>query len=293
LFASKMVDFHMCPASDGPKPHGGGPVLPTQVQVLWENLPAERLADFAICVGPPDVIAQGASTVLIQGLPAARVTDKTVHGGLIVAPGAVTVLIGGPAFSLPANFTLKGPPDFQNKLIRDLYLLSTTPSGSELLRRLEASGKPITFVPESDPQNSFTTPDDATKAGDGTGTGSTISYNPDARVNAFDRSGNPIAEPEQVLLGHEMCHALANAEGRQQSGTDPSPPASEPNIDREEAQAIGTGSHSNNKDANGNPTPTENTIRHDLGLPERGDHWWTNDPPSAALPPTSLRPGGY
>lgn len=30
-----------------------------------------------------------------MGMPAARLTDPTVHGGLIVAPGAPTVLIGG------------------------------------------------------------------------------------------------------------------------------------------------------------------------------------------------------
>lgn len=30
-----------------------------------------------------------------MGKPAARLTDMTVHGGLIVAPGAPTVLIGG------------------------------------------------------------------------------------------------------------------------------------------------------------------------------------------------------
>lgn len=30
-----------------------------------------------------------------MGLPAARLTDPTVHGGIIVAPGCPTVLIGG------------------------------------------------------------------------------------------------------------------------------------------------------------------------------------------------------
>ncbi|WP_437898092.1 M91 family zinc metallopeptidase [Sorangium sp. So ce124] len=40
-------------------------------------------------------------------------------------------------------------------------------------------------------------------------TGSVIQYNPDDRSNAFDASGAMIAQPPQVILGHEMTHALA------------------------------------------------------------------------------------
>lgn len=46
------------------------------------------------CVGPPDVIAMGSATVLIGGMPAARMGDMTAHGGSIVM-GLPTVLIGG------------------------------------------------------------------------------------------------------------------------------------------------------------------------------------------------------
>jgi uncharacterized Zn-binding protein involved in type VI secretion len=48
----------------------------------------------AVCVGPPDTIVQGSATVLIGGLPAARLGDATAHGGTI-ALGMPTVLIGG------------------------------------------------------------------------------------------------------------------------------------------------------------------------------------------------------
>ena len=47
----------------------------------------------AVCVGPPDVIAMGSFTVLIGGMPAARMGDMTAHGGTIVL-GCPTVLIG-------------------------------------------------------------------------------------------------------------------------------------------------------------------------------------------------------
>lgn len=47
-----------------------------------------------VCVGPPDTIVKGSSTVLIGGMPAARMGDTTAHGGSIVL-GCFTVMIGG------------------------------------------------------------------------------------------------------------------------------------------------------------------------------------------------------
>jgi uncharacterized Zn-binding protein involved in type VI secretion len=79
----------------GPVPHVGGPILPPgAVTVLIGSLPAARVGDMAVCVGPPDVIAKGSMTVMISGLPAARMGDLTAHGGTIVL-GLPTVLIGG------------------------------------------------------------------------------------------------------------------------------------------------------------------------------------------------------
>lgn len=87
--------MHTCPMFDGPKPHVGGPILPPGCPtVLIGGLPAARVGDMATCAGPPDVIALGSSTVLIGGQPAARMGDKTAHGGVIVM-GYPTVMIGG------------------------------------------------------------------------------------------------------------------------------------------------------------------------------------------------------
>jgi uncharacterized Zn-binding protein involved in type VI secretion len=78
-----------------PIPHVGGPILPVcAITVLVGSLPAARVTDMALCVGPPDTIVKGSMTVLINDLPAARVLDLTVHGGTIVM-GLPTVLIGG------------------------------------------------------------------------------------------------------------------------------------------------------------------------------------------------------
>ena len=92
--AARATDMHVCPMFDGPVPHVGGPILPPCCPtVLISGLPAARVSDMAVCVGPPDTIALGCFTVLIGGLPAARMGDLCAHGGTIVL-GCPTVLIG-------------------------------------------------------------------------------------------------------------------------------------------------------------------------------------------------------
>jgi uncharacterized Zn-binding protein involved in type VI secretion len=92
--AARMTDMHVCPLVTVLVPHVGGPILPPCCPlVLIGGLPAARVGDMAVCVGPPDVIALGSFTVLIGGQPAARIGDLTAHGGTIVL-GWPTVLIG-------------------------------------------------------------------------------------------------------------------------------------------------------------------------------------------------------
>ena len=86
--------MHTCPMVTGTVPHVGGPVLPPgDPSVLIGGMPAARVGDMALCSGPPDSIAVGSATVLIGGMPAARMGDTMAHGGTIVA-GDPTVLIG-------------------------------------------------------------------------------------------------------------------------------------------------------------------------------------------------------
>lgn len=87
--------MHTCPSVTGTVPHVGGPIAgPGSPTVLIGGMPAARVGDQAVCVGPPDIIATGSGTVLIGGMPAARLGDSTAHGGVIVI-GSPTVLIGG------------------------------------------------------------------------------------------------------------------------------------------------------------------------------------------------------
>jgi uncharacterized Zn-binding protein involved in type VI secretion len=83
------------PAVPSPIPHVGGPIAgPGAPTVLIGGLPAAKVGDLAVCVGPPDAVVKGSATVKVMGLPAARMGDKTAHGGTIVF-GLPTVQIGG------------------------------------------------------------------------------------------------------------------------------------------------------------------------------------------------------
>ena len=94
--AARLTDMHTCPmVNPGPVPHVGGPIAgPGAPTVLIANMPAARVGDTAVCVGPPDSIVKGSATVMISNMPAARMGDNTAHGGVIVV-GCPTVLIGG------------------------------------------------------------------------------------------------------------------------------------------------------------------------------------------------------
>jgi uncharacterized Zn-binding protein involved in type VI secretion len=92
--AARITDMHVCPQVTGTVPHVGGPIIPpAEPTVLIGYLPAARVGDHAVCVGPPDTITQGSPTVFIGGKPAARLGDTTMHGGKIVV-GCPTVIIG-------------------------------------------------------------------------------------------------------------------------------------------------------------------------------------------------------
>ncbi|MEF8846285.1 MAG: PAAR domain-containing protein [Bacteroidales bacterium] len=92
--AARINDMHTCPMTS-PVPHVGGPIMPPgKPTVLIAGMPAARMGDMATCSGPPDTIVVGSSSVMIGGMPAARMGDSTAHGGTIVL-GEFTVLIGG------------------------------------------------------------------------------------------------------------------------------------------------------------------------------------------------------
>ena len=96
---ARVGDMHVCPMiTPGvpPIPHVGGPILPPGVPtVIVGGSLAAPMGNMATCVGPPDTIIKGSMTVMIGSRPCARLMDNCAHGGMIVGPGAPTVLVGG------------------------------------------------------------------------------------------------------------------------------------------------------------------------------------------------------
>lgn len=260
---------------------------PTDASVMIEGPPAARLASKAVCAGLGDLIASGAAMVLIGGLPAARTGDSTLHKGIIVGPCAANVLIGGPAFSLPSVVTIQGSEEYQSKVLRDLYFLSTTRSGRELLARWEKAGQPILItVPTTTPPNNGNRPTDIDSYSDGKPCGSTIFYNPDQQNVSRGPNGEIIRISPQEALMHEGVHALAYSEGNNPTGFyDPQMKGTK----RSESQAMGTGSYQDT-------FPTENSFRKDMNLePPRATHARVdaaNEDPALIPPEQNFRPGG-
>lgn len=92
--------------------HGGAISPPGAVTVLIEGMPAARVSDLHVCpmvtgtvphVGGP-ILPPGAPTVLIEGLAAARVTDwLTCEGPIdVIKVGASRTQIGDPVAAPPA-----------------------------------------------------------------------------------------------------------------------------------------------------------------------------------------------
>ncbi|MGH9326219.1 MAG: PAAR domain-containing protein [Terriglobia bacterium] len=60
-------DFHACPLVTGVVPHVGGIVAVGSLTVLIDGLPAARMGDMVVEAGPPNAIAVGFPTVMIGG----------------------------------------------------------------------------------------------------------------------------------------------------------------------------------------------------------------------------------
>jgi uncharacterized Zn-binding protein involved in type VI secretion len=290
--AARIGDMHTCPLSDGPKPHVGGPIITGFPTVIVGGSPAARMSDTATCVGPPDAIVMGSPTVHIGGQFAARIGDPSVHGGVITT-GFPTVLIGeaasagGTSFSIGMNsdgtvsfgnsITVSGSLEFQSHALGDLMTLASLPSGVELLNSIESSGHNVTVTEcgtgnDGASDGPWSSPD----LYNGNGMDANVEYNPN-QTPMYGNGSDWDNPPTAVTLGHELTHAShitnGNLPGDPTSGpTVPNDPTSGLPMNRalEERRTMGIGSNATHglPDYSNEPF-SENTIRQDMGEPER------------------------
>ena len=92
--AARVTDLHACTLTAGIP---AGPVLPPcAVTVITGMLPQARaLMDQVACAAGPVPIVMGSPTVLVNNMMAVRIVgNATACGGVVMAPGCFTVLIG-------------------------------------------------------------------------------------------------------------------------------------------------------------------------------------------------------
>jgi uncharacterized Zn-binding protein involved in type VI secretion len=153
--AARLTDMHTCPMVTVLVPHVGGPIIaPCCPTVLIGGLPAARVTDMLVCVGPPDVIVKGSAGVFIGKLPAARIGDLTAHGGVIVV-GLPTVIIGevgsgpggGGGIGMGGSVTGSGPgpgtPGDPADLVSTGAAMSAPGQQSQTLQNAAKDGTPF------------------------------------------------------------------------------------------------------------------------------------------------------
>jgi uncharacterized Zn-binding protein involved in type VI secretion len=321
--AARISDMHVCPMVTGVVPHVGGPIMSGFPTVLIGFMPAARVTDVAICVGPPDMIAMGSPTVLIGNMMAARIGDPTAHGGIIVM-GFPTVIIGevgmggagaaSPSMKPPSKWltfkvwlwnlfhgpdhqretysdgiVIEGTPAFRAQTRAALNQLAGLPSGNQLLTQINNSGHEV-VIRETTDDNGYCSADNASDAQTpGVGTDSVVQWNPNHNTTdpADPVSGSP---GSTVILGHELVHANHNANGTNGNGPYDSYPGQSGSSGRgEERATVGAGGTSVTApdgtvqavpDHSGD-SPTENSIRDDMGIPRRPTYYPSNWPGGA------------
>ncbi|MBS8228639.1 M91 family zinc metallopeptidase [Vannielia litorea] len=251
--------------------------------VLTGSLPQARTLDQHGCLfHGPNTVTQGAMTVLTGGLPTARVMSLTACSA-VCSSGQYNVLIGGGSVTIPID--VQGTDAFRLEVQNAAATLYGTPTGREIFRGIADSGNMVEMH-EYTGNNGFCTPNNGTDAQDGTGTGSRVDWNP----TYDDRASFPGQTPT-IVLGHELVHAYHNAQGTQATGPMDSYPGQSGSSNRgEERATVGTRGTSITDPAgntvpvpdHGADVPTENSLRRDLGVPERPTYYpptWTGGPP--------------
>lgn len=117
------------------------------------------------------------------------------------------------------KIVLKGTPEEKKKLEAILDKIRETPAGRQLLTDIDNAKHPVEFKlgEAKSSGGGYTSYEGGTgKASDGTGTKSTVVIDKDLKDDSlyvYDKDGNKIADPVDVVAAHELTHALHGANG--------------------------------------------------------------------------------
>ena len=199
---------------------------------------------------------------------AARIGDKTAHGGVIVK-GLPSVLIGNGSFPLSINVLstgdimvgkkmfVTGSPEFKATVLADLATIAQTPSstparqaaGLQTLSSID-SGRHLIVIKESTVGNACAYGNKTNAQNKAIGSTSTVKYN--MTREPFTKAKPTVRRPADVGLHHELSHADHMSQGT----VDMSAPTNVNNKHMEEENTIGH----------------DNLFREDRDIPRRADH---------------------
>ena len=300
--AARIGDMHVCPmATPGtpPIPHVGGPVSIGCPTVMIGFMPAARVADMCVCVGPPDSIAMGSPTVQVCNMMQARLGDPTVHGGTITLgcpqvmvgvaaqcfPGSVSVSVSNVTFKMNAdgtatgtfgpNIVVTGTPEFVSRTLGNLTALSSLASGRDAIQSLSRNVTITETGPGGDSAGLGSGNWSNPSLYDGTGVDAVVSHYPNQQI-VYDGSEPWMNMPPHTVLGHELTHAshITNGNVTGNPVTGPAIPNDSTGMPQgralEERRTVGIGPDPTYgmPDYSGEPF-SENSIRRDQGLPIR------------------------
>ncbi len=254
----------------GPKPHVGGPIIPRCCPtVLVGNIPVARTTDKATCIGPIDTIVTGSPTVHIGGRKlAARIGDKTAHGGVIVS-GFPTVLIGNGSFPFAIRrlnsgdlmvgnrMRVTGTPEFVATVVADLATIAQTPAADGVMSAAGLftlsnidGGRHLVTIEETNRGNACARHNNAGAHNPRVGSSATVRYN--MTREPVTHADPNVRRPADVALHHELSHADHNSRGVRDAS-----PATNPNNPHMEEE---------------NTIRWDNRYRDQRGIPRRADH---------------------
>lgn len=271
--ASRIGDLQTCPMVTVLVPHVGGPIMLGAFNVLTGGPPQSRMLDMTICVGPPGIVLLGHMTTLV-GMAGAFSGGiggflSLLAGGFLA--GLQNLLGDGPRAvqdsSDPNGYytqyrngvRIRGTPEFQARVVRDLDRVSQTDMGRRNLDRISNSGHTTTIV-QTNNGNSITYNSNGFQQGDGSpgsGSDSTIYYNPDRTSIGTDEPW--MTRTPETGLAHELGHGGDVATGTMATGT---MDIDGRTTDASEAQATGLGPYANNPNS-------ENAYRQQTGQTPR------------------------
>lgn len=227
-----------------------------------------------------DTVNNGAGNDVVYG----QTTDDTITAaqGANNAVTNVALPTTGAGATLGSSVSVTGSPEFQQRINADLDMLRSSPNGRQMLAQLDASGNTVNISELPNVRNggatpagggnflqTVTGPGGTTTVVAGTGTNSSVAFNPS---NHDDRFPNSV-----TVLYHELSHSYNHMTGTRQPGTNSAPGSLDNGTNNREMQAVGlnnTGLTFNFPGGTGpsttNPTAlTENGLRAEMGLPLR------------------------